>query len=142
MALEQTLCILKPDAVEHKKTGAIVKQIEEAGFTIVSLGKVHLSRDDAQRFYTVHQDRPFFQELVEFMTRSAVVVAVLEKDNAVADYRTLMGATDPAKAQEGTLRKAFGTDVGENAVHGSDSIENAQREIDFFATFKVALHAK
>nr|WP_275935853.1 nucleoside-diphosphate kinase [Pajaroellobacter abortibovis] len=130
--MQRTLCIIKPDAVCCRKTGAILARIEEAQFSILGLRKVYLSRRMAERFYHIHRARPFFGELVDFMTRSPVVVAVLEKENAVVDYRNLMGATDPAKAEEGTLRKLFGTDIGENAVHGSDSPENADQEIRFF----------
>jgi nucleoside-diphosphate kinase len=139
MAKERTLCIIKPDAVEKKKTGAILAMLEEKGFEIVALKKLHLSRHVAEGFYAVHKARPFFGELVEFMTRSAVVVVVLERENAVAEYRTAMGATDPAKADAGTIRKAHGGSVGENAVHGSDSLDNAKTEIGyFFAASKVA----
>ena len=132
MALERTLCIIKPDAVEKKKTGAILAVLEEKGFKILALKKKHLSRAVAEGFYAVHKARPFFGELVEFMTRSPVVIAVLERDNAVAEYRNVMGATDPAKATAGTIRKLYGSNVGENAVHGSDSPENARIEISYF----------
>jgi nucleoside-diphosphate kinase len=129
---ERTLCILKPDAVEKKKTGAILGLLEENGFQIVALARVHLSKPVAEGFYAVHKARPFFGELVTFMTRSPVVVAVLERDDAVAKYREVMGATDPAKATAGTIRKLWGSNVGENAVHGSDSLENARIEIAYF----------
>ena len=132
MALERTLCIVKPDAVEKNKAGAILAHLEEAGFTIRALKRVHLSRHVAEGFYAVHKERPFFGELVQFMTRSPVVIAVLEKDDAVAAYRKVMGATDPKKADKGTLRVLYGTNVGENAVHGSDSVENARIEIAWF----------
>jgi nucleoside-diphosphate kinase len=132
MALERTLCIIKPDAVEKKKAGAVLAHLEDKGFSVVALKKIHMSQEVAEGFYAVHKARPFFGELVDFMRRSPVVVAVLEKDNAMADYRTAMGATDPAKAEAGTLRKLFGTNVGENAVHGSDSLENAKNEIAYF----------
>ncbi len=132
MAVERTLCIVKPDAVEKNKAGAVLARIEEAGFRIVGLRRMHLSRNVAEGFYAVHKARPFFGELVDFMTRSAVVVAVLEKADAVTSYRALMGATDPAKAEPNTLRKLFGANVGENAVHGSDSLENAKNEISYF----------
>ena len=139
MALERTLCIIKPDAVEKKKVGAILTKIEEAGFSILALKRMHLSRPVAEGFYAVHRQRGFFAELVEFMTRSPVVVAVLEKEGAVGAWRDLMGATDPAKAAAGTIRKLFGSNVGENATHGSDSLENAKTEIAyFFAASKVA----
>ena len=139
MALERTLCIIKPDAVEKSKAGAILAKLEESGFSILALKKMHLSKPVAEGFYAVHKARPFFGELVQFMTRSPVVVAVLERDNAVAHYRTVMGATDPAKAEAGTIRKLYGSNVGENAVHGSDSLDNAKIEIAyFFAASKVA----
>ena len=130
--LERTLCIVKPDAVEKRKVGAILAKLEESGFTIVGLKRMHLSRQVAEGFYAVHKARGFFAELVEFMTRSPVVVAVLEREDAVATYRGVMGATDPAKAEPATIRKLWGTNVGENAVHGSDSAENAQIEIAYF----------
>ena len=132
MPAERTLCIVKPDAVEKRRAGAILGAIEEGGFKIVALKMVHLSRASAEGFYDVHRQRPFFGELVEFMTRSPVVVAVLERDTAVSAWRDLMGATDPAKAAAGTIRKRFGANVGENATHGSDSLDNAKREIAYF----------
>lgn len=129
---ERTFFIIKPDAVEKNKIGGILSKIEETGFKIVALRHVHLSRPMAEGFYAVHKARPFFGELVEFMTRSPVVLGVLEKDDAVAGWRKLMGATDPAKADAGTIRKLFGSNVGENATHGSDSLENAKIEIGYF----------
>ena len=132
MALERTFCIIKPDAVEKKKAGAILAHLEEKGFQVLAMKKVHLTQKMAEGFYAVHKARPFFGELCEFMTRSPVVIVALEKENAVLDYRAVMGATDPAKAEAGTLRKLFGTNVGENAVHGSDSLENAKIEIAYF----------
>ena len=132
MPVERTLCIVKPDAVEKRNAGAILGCIEEGGFKIVALEMTHLSRRVAEGFYDVHRQRPFFGELVEFMTRSPVVVAVLERDNAVLAWRDLMGATDPAKAAAGTIRKKFGANVGENATHGSDSLDNAKKEIAYF----------
>lgn len=132
MAAERTLCIIKPDANEKKKAGAILALLEESGFEILALKKVHLSKKVAEGFYAVHKARPFFGELVEFMTRSPVVVAVLQKDDAVAAYRKVMGATDPAKADAGTIRKLYAANIGENAVHGSDSLENAKVEIAYF----------
>lgn len=134
MAVERTLCIVKPDAVEKNKAGAILQRVEEGGFKIVALRMAHLSQLEAEGFYDVHRARPFFGELVQFMTRSPVVIAVLERDNAVTAWRDLMGATDPAKAAAGTIRKQFGSNVGENATHGSDSAENARREIAYFFT--------
>jgi nucleoside-diphosphate kinase len=139
MALERTLSIIKPDAVEKKKAGAILALLEESGFDIVACKRMHLSRHVAEGFYAVHKARPFFGELVTFMTRSPVFVAVLERDDAVAHYRKVMGATDPKKADKGTIRDLYGANVGENAVHGSDSPENARVEIGyFFAASKVA----
>lgn len=132
MAVERTLCIVKPDAVEKKRAGAILALLEEGGFSIQALKRVHLSKAVAEGFYAVHKARPFFGELVQFMTRSPVVVVVLERDNAVAQYRAVMGATDPAKAEPNTIRKLHGANVGENAVHGSDSLENAKNEIAYF----------
>jgi len=132
MAVERTLCIVKPDAVEKHKAGAILARIEAGGFHVVALRMRHLTRTEAEGFYEIHRARPFFGELVQFMTRSPVVVAVLEKDGAVTGWRDLMGATDPAKASAGTIRKDFGENVGENATHGSDSLDNAKREIGYF----------
>lgn len=132
MAVERTLSIIKPDAVEKKKAGAILALLEDNGFSILACKRVHLTRAVAEGFYAVHKERPFFGELVEFMTRSPVFVAVLEREDAVAQYRKVMGATDPAKADEGTIRKLYGANVGENAVHGSDSLENAKIEIGYF----------
>jgi len=132
MPVERTLCIVKPDAVERRRAGAILQRIEEGGFKIVALKMMQLTRPEAEGFYDVHRQRPFFGELVHFMTRSPVVVAVLERENAVTAWRDLMGATDPAKAAAGTIRKQFGSNVGENATHGSDSIENAAREVAYF----------
>src|ERR1700690_3505551 len=126
MGTERTLCIVKPDGVEKHKAGAILARLEEEGFEIVALRRHHLTKREAEGFYAVHRERPFYGELVTFMTRSPVVIAVLERDGAVAKYREVMGATDPAKATPNTLRKLFGSNVGENAVHGSDSLDNAK----------------
>jgi nucleoside-diphosphate kinase len=131
MATERTLSIVKPDAVEKNHTGAILALLEKEGFRIVALRRTHLSLAVAQGFYAVHKERGFFGELVQFMTRSPVVIAVLEKDDAVASYRKVMGATDPAKADAGTIRKLFGANMGENATHGSDSAY-------FFAASEIA----
>jgi nucleoside-diphosphate kinase len=132
MAVERTLSIIKPDAVEAHKVGAILAMIEGAGLTLRAVRMMHLTRPVAEGFYAVHRERKFFGELVEFMTRGPVVVSVLEGENAIARYRELMGATDPAKATDGTIRKAHGANVGENAVHGSDAPETAQNEIRYF----------
>lgn len=132
MATERTLSIIKPDATERNLVGSILAKIEAAGLSIVEMKMLHLTQEQAEGFYAVHKERPFFGELVEFMTRSRVVVSVLEGDDAVAKYREVMGATNPAEAAEGTIRKAFAKDIGENSVHGSDSLENATKEIAFF----------
>jgi nucleoside-diphosphate kinase len=132
MALERTFFIIKPDAVAAGNTGNILAHIEKDGFKIVALHRVQLTRAQAEGFYAVHSHRPFFGELCDFMTRGPVVIGSLEKDDAVASWRKLMGATDPAKADEGTMRKLFGANVGENATHGSDSLENAKIELSFF----------
>jgi nucleoside-diphosphate kinase len=131
---ERTFSILKPDATERNLTGAVNAVIEAAGLRIVGQRRIHMTTAQAQKFYEVHAERPFFGELVEFMTRSPVVVQVLEGDNAVAKYREVMGATNPANADEGTIRKLFAQSVGENTVHGSDSAENAAIEIAQFFT--------
>lgn len=123
--------MIKPDAVEAGHIGGILNMITEAGFRIVSLKLTQLTVADAQEFYAVHKERPFFGELVEFMTRGPIVAAILEKDNAVEDFRKLIGATNPADAAEGTIRKKYAKSVGENAVHGSDSDENAEIEGNF-----------
>lgn len=117
--------MIKPDAVENGHIGAILEKITGAGFKIVAMKHTQLSKRDAQEFYAIHRERPFFGELVEFMTRGPIVAAILEKDNAVDDFRALIGATNPAEAAEGTIRKLYATSIGENAVHGSDSDENA-----------------
>lgn len=128
MITNRTFTMIKPDAVENGHTGAILEKITAAGFRIVALKKTQLSTADAETFYSVHSERPFFGELVAFMTRGPIVAAILEKDNAVNDFRTLIGATNPAEAAEGTIRKLYATSMGENAVHGSDSDENAALE--------------
>ncbi len=123
--------MIKPDAVEAGHIGAILEKINASGFKIVAMKLTQLSQRDAETFYAVHKERPFFGELVEFMTRGPIVAAVLEKENAVEDFRTLIGATNPADAAEGTIRKMYAKSVGENAVHGSDSDENAEIESNF-----------
>lgn len=132
MAIERTLCIVKPDAVEKHNIGNVLAMIEGSGLVVRGLRMVQLTQKQAEGFYAVHRERPFFGELVEFMTRGPVVVAVLEGDDAVARYRKLMGATNPANADEGTIRKAYAASIGENAVHGSDSLENAKIEVAYF----------
>lgn len=128
MITNRTFTMIKPDAVENGHTGAILEKITAAGFRIVALKKTQLSKADAETFYSVHNERPFFGELVEFMTRGSIIAAILEKENAVNDFRTLIGATNPADAAEGTIRELYATSMGENAVHGSDSDENAAIE--------------
>ena len=128
MATNRTFTMIKPDGVENGHTGAILEKINAAGFRIVAMKKTQMTTRDAEAFYAVHSERPFFGELVEFMTRGPIIAAILEKDNAVEDFRTLIGATNPAEAAEGTIRKMFATSIGENAVHGSDSDENASIE--------------
>jgi len=123
--------MIKPDAVENGHIGRILEKVTAAGFQIKGLKLTQLSKNDAERFYEVHQERPFFGELVAFMSRGPIVAAVLEKENAVSDFRTLIGATNPAEAAEGTIRKLYATSIGENAVHGSDSDENAEIEAAF-----------
>lgn len=132
MATERTLSIIKPDACEHAKAGAIMARLEEEGFRIQAMKRIHLTRGQAEGFYAEHKERGFFGELVEFMSRGPIVVMVLERDDAIAKYREVIGATDPAKADPGTIRKLYGTNVGENAVHGSDKASTAAREIAYF----------
>jgi nucleoside-diphosphate kinase len=127
-----TFGIIKPDAVKNGKAGAIIQKIVEAGFRIRGMKLIHQSLKQAEGFYDVHKERPFFGELTEFMSSGACVVLALEKENAVKAWRDLMGATNPAEAAEGTLRKEFATSIGENAIHGSDSEENAAIEIAYF----------
>jgi nucleoside-diphosphate kinase len=128
----RTFTMIKPDATLKGHTGAILAKINGAGFRIVAMKMLHLSSEKAGEFYAVHKERPFYGELVEFMSRGPITAAILEKENAVADFRTLIGATNPAQAEEGTIRKLFAASIGENAVHGSDSDENAAIEGDFF----------
>ena len=128
----KTFTMIKPDATSKGYTGAILDQIIKAGFTVKGMKWIHLSPAQAGTFYEVHNERPFYQELVDFMSSGPIVAAILEKDNAVADFRTLIGATNPAQAEEGTIRKKFAASIGENAVHGSDSDENAAIEGNFF----------
>jgi nucleoside-diphosphate kinase len=132
MAVERTLSIIKPDATKRNLTGAINAVIEEAGLRIIAQKRIWLSEGQAEGFYAVHKERPFFRDLVNFMISGPVVVQVLEADNAVAKYRDVMGATNPANAADGTIRKRFAESIEANSVHGSDSAENAAREIDFF----------
>lgn len=128
----RTFTMIKPDAMKNGHAGAILDKIITAGFKIVALKQLKLTPDTAGEFYAIHKARPFFGELVEFMSSGVIIAAILEKENAVTDFRTLIGATDPAKADEGTIRKLYAASVGENAVHGSDSDENAKIEGSFF----------
>ena len=131
MAQDITLTMLKPDALEKDNEGAILHQITESGFKIIAMKLTQLTKADAENFYAVHQDKPFYGELVAYMTRGPIITAVLQKDNAVEDFRTLIGATNPKDAAEGTIREKFADSIGENAVHGSDSDENAALEAAF-----------
>ncbi len=132
MSVERTLAILKPDCVRKNLIGEVVHRIQEAGFTIRAMKMVKLTKQEAEGFYAVHKGRPFFESLTEFMSSGPCVPIVLEKENAVADFRTLIGATDPAEAAEGTIRRAFADNKGENIVHGSDSVENGRLESNYF----------
>lgn len=132
MATNRTFTMIKPDAVEANNIGSILAMMTEAGFKVVALKYTKLSEAQAGKFYEIHNERPFYGELVEFMSRGPIVAAILEKDNAVEDFRKLIGATNPAQAEEGTIRKRFAKSIGENAVHGSDSDENAEIEGNFF----------
>jgi nucleoside-diphosphate kinase len=130
--LERTLCIIKPDAVRKKVQGKIIQMLLDAGFSIRGMKLVKLTAEQAEKFYEIHKERPFYRDLVEYMTSGPVIPIALEKENAVADYRKLIGATDPAEAEEGTVRKMFAASKQENAVHGSDSSENGKIEVSFF----------
>lgn len=130
--MEYTLAIIKPDAVKAHHVGAIIDRIEHEEFAIKGLSMLSLSQQQAEDFYAIHKEKPFFNELIEFMTSGPVIVLALQKDNAVQLWRDVMGATNPAEAEKGTLRLQFGTSIGTNATHGSDSAENGQREVVFF----------
>lgn len=132
MAGNRTFSMIKPDAVQAGNTGAILKMIEEAGFRISAMRMTKLSKQRAGQFYAVHKERPFYNDLCEYMSSGHIVALILEKENAVADFRKLIGATDPAKAEEGTIRKLFAKSIEANAIHGSDSDENAEIEAAFF----------
>jgi nucleoside-diphosphate kinase len=134
MTTERTFSIIKPDATRRNLTGAVTKLLEEAGLRVVASKRIHLTRDQAEEFYGVHRERPFFNDLVSFMISGPVVVQVLEGDNAVAKNRDVMGATNPANADAGTIRKELAESIEANSVHGSDSLENAATEIAFFFT--------
>jgi len=132
MATQRTLCIIKPDAVEKRTQGHILQRLLDEGFAVRGLRLARMTRGQAEGFYAVHRERPFFDELCSFMSRGPVVLLALERDNAVGHLRTVIGATDPAKADAGTVRKLYGSNVGENAVHGSDSDENGRLECGYF----------
>jgi len=132
MAVTRTFSIIKPDATRRNLTGAVTQMLEEAGLRVVASKRIHMSREQAEGFYAVHKERPFFGELVEFMMSEPVVVQVLEGEDAVTRNRDIMGATNPADAAEGTIRKTHALSIGENTVHGSDSDDNAKIEIEFF----------
>jgi len=132
MATNRTFTMIKPDAVQENHIGGILHMMEQGGFRVVELQKINLTAERAGQFYAVHAERPFYHDLVRYMSSGPIVAAVLEKDNAVADFRTLIGATNPANAEEGTIRKKYAKSIEANAVHGSDSDENAQVEADFF----------
>jgi len=129
---ERTLCILKPDCVRKNLQGEVLSRVQKAGFTILGMKQLRLTKEEAGAFYAVHKGRPFYEGLVEFMTSGPCVPVALEKINAVADYRRLIGATDPKDADQGTIRKLFADSKGENIVHGSDSVENGRSEVAFF----------
>ena len=131
MVTNKTFTMLKPDSVENGNIGAILEKITTSGFRIVAMKLTQLTTADAKAFYVVHKDRPFFDDLVEYMTRGPIVAAILEKENAVQDFRTLIGATNPEEAADGTIRKEFANSLAMNAIHGSDSDENANIEADF-----------
>jgi len=130
--LEKTLAIIKPDVIKAKNCGKIIDRIEKEGFEILKLEKMHLSKEKAEQFYDIHKGKPFFNELVEFMSSGPVIVMVLQKEDAIKAWRDLMGATDPAEAADNTIRKLYGTNKGQNATHGSDAPETAKKEIEFF----------
>jgi nucleoside-diphosphate kinase len=128
----RSFTMIKPDAFANGHSGSILDIILKSGFKLIALKMIHLSAEKAGEFYAIHRQRPFYGELVEFMSRGPIIAAILEKDNAVADFRKLIGATDPSKADKGTIRQLFAESIGENAIHGSDSDENARIESDFF----------
>lgn len=130
--MEMTFAMIKPDAVKAHKVGKIISMIEDNGFEIIRMEKGNMNKEHAEAFYAVHKDKPFFGELVDFVTSGPIVVMALAKDNAIKAWRDLMGATDPAQAAEGTIRKLYGTDISHNAVHGSDSPETARQELALF----------
>ena len=132
MARERTLCIIKPDAMAQRKQGAILQRLLDEGFEILGLCQTRFTRETAEGFYAVHRGKPFFEELCQFMTRGRILVVALEREDAVRHFREVIGATDPQKAVEGSIRQRYGASVCENAVHGSDSVENGRRECGYF----------
>lgn len=132
MAIERTLAILKPDCVRKNLIGEVIRRMQDAGFKVLALKMINLTKEEAGGFYAVHRERPFFGELVDFMSSGPCVPIVLEKENAVADFRTLIGATDPAEAEAGTIRHDFADNKGQNIVHGSDSVENGRLEANYY----------
>ena len=134
--MQRTFSIIKPDATKRNITGSINKIIEENNLRIIAQKRIHLSSEQAEKFYDVHKEKPFFKDLIEYMTSEPVIVQVIEGDNAITKYREVMGATNPENAEEGTIRKIHALNVQENSVHGSDSKENAIKEIDFFFDLK------
>ncbi len=139
MAIEQTFAIIKPDAVKAGNAGRIISMIEDKGFEILRLQKGQLSKDLAELFYDVHKEKPFFNELVEFISSGPIIIMALQKVDSINEWRKLMGATDPANAEEGTVRKQFGSSIGQNAVHGSDGAETARQELGLFFAEPAAL---
>ena len=132
MTTNRTFTMLKPDSVEKGNIGVILDKINASGFRIVAMKLTHMTKSNAEKFYAIHKERPFFTDLVTYMTRGPIVAAILEKENAVLANRELMGATNPTEAEEGTIRKKYGISIDKNSVHGSDSVENAKIEINFF----------
>ncbi|MSP64742.1 MAG: nucleoside-diphosphate kinase [Ignavibacteria bacterium] len=130
--MERTLCIMKPDCVRKNLQGEVLSRLQKAGFKVLGLKQIRLTKEEAGAFYEVHKGRPFYDGLVEFMTSGSCVPVALEKENAISDYRTLIGATDPKDAADGTIRRLFADNKGENIVHGSDSVENGKHEVNFF----------
>ena len=132
MAIEKTLSIIKPDAVKRNLIGSIIKKIEEQDLVQIEMKMLKLSENESSKFYEIHKEKPFFTQLVDYMTSGKIIVMILEGDNAVNKYRDLIGSTDPNKAKEGSIRKLYALNITQNSVHGSDSLENAKREIEFF----------
>lgn len=140
--IQKTLAIIKPDAVRKNAIGEIISRIERSGFKILGIKYLRLTEQQAKAFYEVHKERPFYMDLVKYMTSGAIVPIALEKENAIEDFRKLIGSTDPQKAEEGTIRKLYGTNIEQNAIHGSDSAENGEREVGFFFPISDIVNAK